>query len=63
MVVFKLIGIIICWFLIGTIINIVLYSGLPVSEQRETKQGHALHIILNILTIIVIMNILFNKNW
>ena len=60
MIILKIIGVIVAWFIIGTLINIVLYSGLPVSERRESDTGKGLHIILNILTVIFILNLLFS---
>lgn len=55
----SIIGIIIGWFVLGFVINILAYGGRPHHEMGKSESAKALHIILNILTVIALIAILF----
>lgn len=60
MIILELLGVVALWFVAGSLINVMLYSHLPVHERKETEAGKGLHIILNIVTVIFILYLLFN---
>ena len=55
----SIIGIIIGWFVIGFIINFLVYGGKPNSEMGKTETAKSLHIILNVITVIFLIAVLF----
>jgi len=60
MVVIEIIGVIALWLIAGFIINGLLYGHLPVNERRESETGRAIHILLNIATVILIFYVIFS---
>lgn len=55
----SIIGIIIEWFIIGFIINFLVYGGKPNSEMGKSETVKSLHIILNVITVIFLIAVLF----
>jgi hypothetical protein len=60
MIILEILGVIALWFITGFIINLLLYGHLPVHEIRETETGKGIHIILNIATVIFLLNLIFD---
>jgi hypothetical protein len=56
----SIIGIIIGWFVLGFIINIIAYGGQSRNEMGKSESAKALHIILNIITVIAIIATIFS---
>lgn len=53
-------GLIIGWFVVGFIINLLVYSGVPIEQQGNSSTARTLHWILNAATIIAILSTLFS---
>lgn len=56
----SIIGIIIGWFVLGFIINVITYGGRPQNEMGKSDSAKALHNILNIITVIALIAVLFS---
>lgn len=57
--IFKIIGLIIFWFVAGFIINFFFYSGKPDYLVGKSQTAKTLHIILNIVTAIALLANIF----
>ena len=60
MIIIQLLGIVTGWFILGAIINYVIYYGAPSHTLGKSPTAKGLHIILNIITIIAILACLFS---
>lgn len=49
-------GLIIGWFVVGFIINLLVYAGTPVSEQGHSQTAKSLHLVLNIATVLGLLS-------
>ena len=55
----TLIIVVVSWFLIGWVINYIFYSNMPQELHGTSKEAKFAHILLNIITFIIIVIILF----
>lgn len=55
----KVVGIIFLWFIAGTIINFIFYNGVPDSQLGNNETAKAIHIIVNIITLILLFKVVF----
>lgn len=62
MILFKIIGIVILWFIVGAIINFICYAGKSQSYMQQEKSSSAklLHMVANALTLLAIIGAIFN---
>ena len=56
----KIGGIIICWFIVGFLINIFFYAGKPAYLDGSSNSAKSIHIIVNIITVIILVATLFS---
>jgi|GEM_PF-4664548 len=56
----SIIGIIVGWFVLGFVINFIAYRGKPQHEMGKSDSAKALHNILNIVTVIALIAVLFS---
>lgn len=54
----QIIGIIVGWVIIGAIINFIFYHNNPNPEVLN-KDAKTAHILLNIITVIVLLSVIF----
>ena len=57
---FKLIGIVVAWFIVGTIINFLFYHDTPVEFRGMNENAKTVHIIVNIITVIYVLSVIFS---
>ncbi len=55
----SIIGIVIGWFVAGFLINLLVYGGKPQHEMGKSSTAKILHMIINILTLIALISIIF----
>jgi len=60
MKIIAVLGIIVVWFVIGWIINFIAYSDTPAEFRGNSKNVKGIHVLLNIVTFIVILVLLFS---
>lgn len=51
----SILGIIVAWLVAGFIINFIFYAGKPQHLMGKSQTARALHILLNIITVIAIL--------
>ena len=60
MIILQIFGLIIGWFIVGWIINVVIYVDVPVEQRGHSKTAQSLHYILNFVTILSIIGLIFS---
>lgn len=60
MIIIKILGLILLWFALGFVINLICYSGKSADyiAKQQSQEAKSLHIILNILTVIGLIMLL-----
>ena len=56
----SIIGIIIGWFIVGFIINFLFYNNVPTELHGRNETAKAVHIIVNIITVIILLKTIFS---
>jgi fumarate reductase subunit C len=55
----KILILVIGWFVIGFIINLLCYAGKPEKYHGKSQTAKSLHVVVNIITLLLFLGIIF----